>query len=417
MPPHSRWLRFCGWPSIAILLLALIATLLAGCGVSTAGSALPVASPIASLAATSLPTPAPTLTPAPARPLQWQTRAVPAPLGLTSLAFSPLNSALVWMCAPTASGATVWVSHDRAASWHQVSTVQAGNTVTFCTMTPDDLDPATAVLQMASGAGGIIPIRPYPMHVTHDGGKTWIVFPAPKDTLHKLSTFHGATYALFALHPGSMSPWKSTFVVSRDGMQSWQPLDRALATPNSTDASDYRYVRDYWLDPLTGNMLAKTASALTLSVDLYSSDDGGATWRDLHTPSANDYVVRQPYAATAAWEMCGLRVSAGTSLPGWPKAPICSVDSGESWTSRSAASPEDVNAFALANDGAILAGDSHAVFRALPTGGAWNSLGTAPASGAFLYLYQPGTGVGVIWAIPQSQVVGPVTRVYIASYA
>ena len=164
-------------------------------------------------------------------------------------------------------------------------------------------------------------------------------------------------------------------------------------------------------------MLTKTASALTQSVDLYSSGDGGATWHDLHTPAADDFVVRQPYAATAAWAMCGLRVSAGTALPGWPKSPICSVDSGKTWTSRSAASPEDVNAFALANDGAILAGDSHAVFRALPIGGAWNSLGPAPASGAFTYRYQPGTGVGAIWAIPQPQVVGPVTRVYIAPYA
>jgi hypothetical protein len=148
---RSRLLRFCVRLFIAMLRLALIAMLLAGCGASIAGNAQPVALPTASPTATSLPTPAPVLTPAPAKPLQWQTHAVPAPLGLTSLAFSLLNSALVWMCVPTASGATVWVSHDRAASWHQVSTVQAGGTVTFCTMTPDDLAPATAVLQMALG--------------------------------------------------------------------------------------------------------------------------------------------------------------------------------------------------------------------------------------------------------------------------
>ncbi|HEU5348343.1 MAG TPA: hypothetical protein VFU63_06995, partial [Ktedonobacterales bacterium] len=147
-----------------------------------------------------------------------------------------------------------------------------------------------------------------------------------------------------------------------------------------------------------------------------ASSNGGATWRNLHAPVADEFVVRAPFAA-GPWEICGLRKSTGSFHPDWPAPLICTLDSGKTWTNRNGVGMYDNATFALANDGYALAASPAGIYRSAPHTSAWESLGKPPAAGAFWYEYQP--GAGLIWALPQTSGTNtqPTSYVYVASYA
>lgn len=102
-----------------------------------------------------------------------------------------------------------------------------------------------------------------------------------------------------------------------------------------------------------------------------------------------------------------------------PQAAITGAFFARGWRIASRAGAYNLYAFALANDGYMLAGNPNAMYRISPAGSAWESLGSIPVVGAVWYVYQPGAGVGLIWALPQtSDFNAPASSVvYVATYA
>ncbi|HEU4783152.1 MAG TPA: hypothetical protein VFS83_07430 [Ktedonobacterales bacterium] len=394
------------------LLLALVLTLV-GCG------RLPLATRSSTPTPTTPPTPAPTFTPAAAHSLNWQARTTPAPIssiyGAVSLGFSPVDSSLVWACAPSGSAARVWISRDRAVTWQRVSDIEAGGEVDACSVIPDDLDPATAVVQtdLLSKQCCVLPPIPYPMRITHDSGRTWALFHGPDDSLRQITTYHGSTYALFSHHFEDMAPFQSKFVVSMNGGRTWEPMGRLLATPNALPTYA-GYVWQYWINPATGAMLAHTAAATVWMDHFLASNDGGVSWRDLQAPQADDFVVRTPFAA-GPWEICGVRRSNSSAHPAWDNTMPCTLDGGATWRVRTITPiPEG---FAIANDGSVLGLTGTRLMRLTPSGSDWEQLGPMNTIWMPPNSYVSGSGKGVIWKLPDSNDGTPSDTAYVAEYS
>lgn len=396
---------------VACLLLAF---LLAGCGVMTTTPGL---GPYPQMSLT----PVPTFTAAPARSLSWQARSLPAlTADPTLLGISSSNTGTAWFCAPNGSGAQVWVTRDGAQHWQRVSDVTANGPVDVCSVVADQVDPQTAVVQMARRPSGCcaLPNIPYPMMATRDGGKSWAQVHGPYSEMSSLASYHGVSYAIFHGPFGDASIGIFAFATSSDGLRTWRRADSALATQGG-DPVDARAVRDVWVNPATGEILVHTQTSAIWTDRFLVSDDGGKTWRDLHAPQADQFVVRVPYAA-GPWEICGLRTSMSSMKPTWPAPLICTLDNGASWKDRDSVGAQDNSAFALANDGYALAGDNTGVYRSSPGSGRWELLGQPPTSDALSYVYQSGAGAGSIWALPQNSggYSAPLmTQIYVASYA
>lgn len=365
------------------------------------------------------PTPAPTFTPAPANPLQWEARTLPAPAantyGAMSFAPSQVDSALVWLCVPHGSVAQVWVSHDRAATWQRVSDVDAGGEVDACSVIPDDLDSATAVVEtdLLQKECCVLPPIPYALRVTRDEGRTWTAFRGPEKTLLQIATYHGSVYALFSPPFADMSPFQSHFVVSADGLRTWKAMDENLAT-HGADPVDSYYVRRFWLNPATGAMLVHTATSTVWTDRFLASGDGVATWQDLRAPQADDFVVRAPFAA-GPWEICGVRTSDSSFHPAWSNTMPCTLDGGATWQTRTITPIGD--AFAIANDGSVLGVDGSTLMRLAPSGKDWESLGTLTSNYVPPDAYVAGSGNGVIWNVPGWSGSSNGTAASCASYA
>ena len=411
--PRRLWMR-----RLAVAGLLVAATLLAACGQAAAvhrplrpTPAIPTATPIP-------PTPAPTITPAPARPLQWQARTVPAPFTTengnsgVALTLSPMNSALVWACAPQGKQARVWVSHDLARTWQAVSGMTYDYAITGCWITADDLRPDTAVLQAFISLGQCCDRGPFPMRITTDGGQTWAPLAGPEDTVRQIATFRGALYAIFARHFMDLAPLKSEFVISADGGQTWKSMDSKLATPNELPTLA-GFVTQFWINPATGAMLAHTGAATVWMDHFLASGDGGATWRDLQAPQADDFLVRTPFAA-GPWELCGFRQSNSSAHPSWNNTMPCTLDGGATWQTRTITPIRD--AFAIANDGSVLGETGSRLERLTPSGGDWQTLGPLNEIWMPPTAYVAGSGAGVLWNVPAWS--GPATgsTVYVASY-
>lgn len=414
MPRHVRssWAR--PWCVAGALLISLA---LAGCG-RTVGDR-----PIVSLATQPsqsqvIPTAAPTYTPGAARPLNWQARSLPTPMTDPNPGLSFANTGTAWVCAPHGFGAEVWVTHDGAQHWQHVSDVIVRGLVDACSVIADEVDPGIAVVQTTQQQQGCcaLPAIPYLLAATRDGGKTWIQVNGPLSEMSRLASYHGISYAVFHAPFADASPGVFAFAASSDGMRTWHRMDGGLASQQS-DPVDARAVRDFWVNPATGELLVHSQTSWVWSDIFLTSGDGGATWHDLHAPIADQFLVRAPYAA-GLWEICGLRTSSSSAQPSWPAPLICTLDGGKTWRNRDGVSPYDNYSFALANDGYALAGSLDGMYRSAPSKSAWESLGSPPATGVYWYEYQPGAGSGMIWAQPQTSATNapPTAQIYIASY-
>lgn len=240
----------------------------------------------------------------------------------------------------------------------------------------------------------------------------------PLSEISTLVTYHGVSYAVFHGPFADASPGIFAFAATSDGLLTWRRLDDSLANQGA-DPVDARAVRDIWVNPATGEILVHTQTSAIWSDRFLVSDNGGATWRDLHAPEADQFLVRAPHAA-GLWELCGLRTSSSSMHPDWPLPLVCTLDGGKTWTNRDGVSEYDNEAFALANDGDVLAGNTVGMYRSSPSKSAWESLGAPPTSiDYYWYEYQPGTGSGTIWALPETSATnaGPAPQVYVASYA
>jgi hypothetical protein len=378
MAHHMHWSRL--WPDGGVLLAVV---LLAGCGQTFTSPSAPIHSS----------TPAPTYTAAPAQPLRWQAHSLPAPMSDPKPGLSLANTGTAWICAPHGASAEVWVTRDGAQHWQRVSDVTASGRVDSCSVVSDQIDPSTAVVQMAQQQPGCcaLPAIPYALKGTRDGGQTWAGMNGPLSEISSLATYHGVSYAIFHGPFADASPGIFAFAASSDSLHTWRRLDDLLANQGA-DPADARAVRDIWVNPATGEILVHTQTSVIWSDRFLVSDNGGATWRDLHAPEADQFLVRAPFAA-GLWELCGLRTSSSSMHPDWPMPLVCTLDGGKTWTDRDGVGEYDNEAFALANDGDVLAGDTVGMYRSSPGKSAWEPLGAPPTStNYYWYEYQPGAG-------------------------
>lgn len=381
---------------------------------------------------------APTFTPAPPGLVAWQIRPAPAPLDVQppypyqppTLALAQSDGNIVYECAASAEarGAAVWVTRDRAAHWQRMADVVTGGEVDMCRLVVDDLDPARAVAVTYKDARDKCMAcfdGTWLSFVTDDYGATWRPLHGPFDDLRQLATLHGVTYALFQPHLVDLVPLQTRLVKSSDGMRTWTAIDG-----DPTSASG-RYVTRFWLNPATGEMLALTSTSWVDTGQFWATGDGGTSWTQMRTPPADDFLVQTPSTAQP-WHICGLYTAESNTRPTPPAVLTCTSDGGRTWTNRGGPSGlSGSGIFALADDGSVLETrvaflgtpspyQQSKLFRLIPAsnGDDWQSLGLIPQP-AGMPTYVPGSGTGVIWAIPQAGGEHTTTPapLYVASYA
>jgi hypothetical protein len=292
--------------------------------------------------------------------------------------------------------------------------VPASGEVDVCSIMPDDLDPTTAVVQTDLVDKGccLLPPMPYPMRITRDSGHSWSILKGPDDTLRQIATCPDITYALFTKPVADMSPFTSEFVASRDGLRRWQTMDGSLSIPGSSPITS-GYIREFWVNPATGVLLAHTSTSVVWTDHFFTSTNGGAPWHDLHTPQADDFVIRRPFAV-GPWEICGVRRSNSSDHPTWNDTMPCTMDSGSTWTTRTITPIR--GAFAIANDGSVLGLTGSSLMRLTPAGKNWESLGPLNTDYLPPYAYVAGSGTGILWNLPDTNEKNQ-TTVYVARYA
>ncbi len=219
--------------------------------------------------ATALPSPTltPTLTPPPPGMVvpgphpQWRVSHLPAGDHLTtanslSLGIAPSDGNTAYYCvvtldSPTTSQA-ILVTHDRGASWQQVSTL-AEQGEGCHPIVVDALNPQTVAVAIAMNH----------TYVSFTGGKTWQAI-APGVTIESLAIWHGQAFAL--IQQGT--PYLH-LAVSHDNLQSWQNIDSGVIPPSD---------QAFWLNPFTGEIVLEAADASLGGDQLWITNDSGSHW-------------------------------------------------------------------------------------------------------------------------------------------
>src|SRR6185437_6872945 len=196
-------------------------------------------------------------------------------------------------------------------------------------------------------------------------------------------------------------------------------------------------VAGFWLQPDgDGILLAVSDGAYGGGSQLWSSPDGGATWRALSVPGGlPSYVVARftngggrPNGIVARsirgqFHICVLNVTTNTSAQNsLPSKVICSIDGGATWQARtmqiystSEVPTVGANLVSITNDGALLAGLG-TLYRLAANSSQWQSLGLLPE---LVVVYCPSPGVGMLWAAPGigGGPADPQNRIFTADYA
>jgi hypothetical protein len=168
-------------------------------------------------------------------------------------------------------------------------------------------------------------------------------------------------------------------------------------------------VNQFWVRP-DGTILATVSSSAGM---LQQSTDGGAHWKAIPLPTLSAGLgfgsigVQQPTTTSQLWHICFDEVTTNSPVRS-DAGVICTFDGGVTWSIRptlctnapcSTRAIQYLEGFAIASDGAILAGapDSsyHAGLYRLPKDSSqWEYLG--PASGGF---FAPTSSAGgVVWS-------------------
>ena len=473
----QRRRRRCGvtwW--LPLLPFLLILAGLSGCG-ATGATGAPTATP-PSTSLTVLPTP--TL-PA-AQPLVWSaerspiSQLAPLPSGYTrdgAIAVpAPSNSNAAYACAPgsdpTAAHVSTWVTRDRGAHWDATAgiTITAGYAVevTSCWIAVDATTDTTAMTQIGYMQAGVPVGRclagsciEYALFVTTDMGQQWAPLTPPRgpsspqgqppllDTIYELATYQQTTYGLFEPAPEDLSELTGGVFMSRDHLRTWT-LVPGLPYRIGQDATQYR-VAQFWLNPVTGAMLAMAANNMGGSrVTFLSSNEPGSSWTTLTVPpfvsTGYDIAVQQPFT-DQPWRICG-------GDPTYPSPPnpkslpiptmepnpnadslVCTRDGGAHWTTTQMNQPHysgsgpgagpSYTLVGIADDGAVLLTTASGLERVVPGVPGMQSLGPAPmAPNPGVMTYVDGGGAGALWSVwsppggNSSSV--PLSPIYTASY-
>jgi photosystem II stability/assembly factor-like uncharacterized protein len=391
-----------GWGIITTLVVALALT--AGCAQASGANRAPT------------PTITATATPLPAAPLSWQTgtQQIGFPVSMKGLlgfsgnvAVAPGDGSTAYACMvtrganATEASASVWLTHDRAAHWMEKSSVasaqisSAPNSRSLCAMAIDQTAASTAALTVVwQSTPDDFTLTDTSTLVTFDGGATWQQLTSPVPAIiNQLATWQGSTYAIREVGAGPV-PEQTDMMLSRDHLRTWQPIDQPITAGQQPGQL---FFRSFWVHPSSGEILVETDGNTAGGTEqLWDTRDGGQHWKHLPVPAIQSVFVEAP-AAGQPWHICGVAGSAG------PGSLMCSVDGGQSWTSR----PNPGSVVAIADDGAVLetapgdllvSGSSQqsTLYRLAAGASAWQSLGPAPGSEVG---YAPDPTPGLLWSL------------------
>ena len=417
---------------LAIGLGAVVAVLLVALGSAQAlhrqAMAQEAASATAAARAHQTPPPIPATTaavPPVAGPrLSWQQAVLPyrpaSALDIFSFAVVAVQGGSAYACHATSdeTQATLQIyrTTDRALHWTPLTQITEPSIFVSCGLVEvDALDPMRVLVEV-QGQSVIWD------ELSEDGGATWTrLDTSTPTTTYGLATVQGKTYALRQEQTGIPHP-KQRLFVSVDHLHTWQPIDRALASPHAE-------IGPFWLSA-DGELLAQVttstlltpiassrAGALSVSTALWRSADGGAHWSlfpsppTLHDRQYPEYVVGVPHAGQP-WQVC-IRYD--------PEDPAkasmdCTFDNGKTWSVRlllCIAAPCTLLGaytllYTLASDGAVL---TMALAQGSPTKGSttiyglyrlpkgastWQYLG--PIAGRAAYFFAETPQGGILWA-------------------
>ena len=295
------------------------------------GTALPVAT-----GTNATPQPSPTTALLPAQPLTWtQTGQLPSGasglVSATGLVVAPADGATAYWCGATRMTSPTeqvkveaWATRDGGATWSapatlpsRVGSMPADAQFDGCALQVDSLVPTTALATLSysvpgNGAG----FSGAADYATFDGGRAWrqvaVEQAAMYQQFQQLASVGSTIYAVRAL----FSPYTDTsppayhyhIWASTDAMRTWRQVDTGV--PDD--------VRQFWIDPASGVMLAQTSARDGLGLGpvglghLYLSADHGATWTQLTAPTL-DSAWAQWTASGALAHLCAVRDSSTAS--------------------------------------------------------------------------------------------------------
>ncbi len=241
---------------------------------------------------------------------------------------APSDGRIAYTCLLTpVSGGTrpaVWRTEDRAATWTRIGALPITRSdLLRCDLLLDEGEPAIAVASVSYGAF----YAGAPDHIAHfatyDRGATWApVVNAEVTYYQKLITRQKIKFALRDTAPRDQAD-NVRLGTSVDNMVSWQPIDKPLRAHGLV-------VSDFWLDDVTGALVAmvRPANSGNVSLTFWRSTDQGATWTPLADQQANLGVADGGFARpTGNWSLCAI-------TPADVSAPLtvrCTDDGGQTW--------------------------------------------------------------------------------------
>ena len=378
--------------------------------------------------ATLAPTPAATATPQPSllptHPLTWRPVGTSSPQGAIAFAADG-QSAYKCSVSFDAQGNAVlniWRTSDRGAHWIPAREVPNDPTINGCQLVVDGSDPSVAALAWEPRGGGAGDSFTGLM-TTVDGGVTWqAVFSEPFVRIDQLDSRGGVIYALRETVNGANAVEYHLWA-SGDRMRGSRQVDHGIPQP----------IAGFWLQPDGAGILVVVGVGSGGS-QLWSSPDGGATWRRISAPGGlPSYMTTRfanagaaPNGIVARWlqgqfAICFSNATVGASTPYTPTV-NCSTDGGKTWHARpllllggDQGVTVGVNLVGIANDGAVLATGSGSLYRLAAGSSRWQSLGALPEPSVY---YSPSPGAGMLWAVPGylGNPVDPQNRIFTADY-
>jgi len=276
--------------------------------------------------------PRPTSATATAAPvaLTWQSGTTPQPLPgqnkSPQVDVAPGDGDVAYACnfAPSTAGAhpTVWVTHDRAATWARVADIPlARGDIRSCDLVIDR-NSSTVAVALVIGDGGVSHANWF---ATFDGGASWQQLAPPADgMMGEFASWHGRIYA---------SIWGTDYLrleVSIDQMHTWQRVDAPL---EAQGFFSFLFLLAQSDGELAVWAQREAGAQREADGEIFLSHDGGASWTPLRS-SMGHLKVHAKFAGVAPtpghpWRFCGSHLEEGVSRA--PLALDCTLDGGVTW--------------------------------------------------------------------------------------